>query len=74
MPMNFDAITKDDVITAANTADIDAALVVLMDKIGIDAGDIAGIVFSDFDWTASQPDERFDQLVKWLETERRMND
>jgi hypothetical protein len=66
----YDAITKDDIITAANTADIDAALAMLMNKIGIDDGGVASLVFSGFNWDTSYDDERFAQLVKWLEIEK----
>jgi hypothetical protein len=66
----LDRITKDQITTAANTADDDDAIRVLQDIAGITDGGIAGQCFSGFEWATSEPSERFARIVFWLHAEK----
>lgn len=65
------AIKANDIGRAAHTDDVDVAVKSLQDIAGITTGDIAGIVFSDFDWNSASASERVDQLYRWIAVERR---
>mgnify|MGYP000508744783 CR=1 FL=1 len=67
---HLDLITKDDVTAAANTADIDAAILKLQEKAGITDGGQAGESFSGFDWSTEPSESRFAQICAWLTHER----
>lgn len=54
---------------AAKLDDVDAALLSVMKPNGITAGDIAGIMFSGFDWELAPRVEREYILREWLQFE-----
>ncbi len=56
-------------LNAANNDDLDGAIKPIMDARGIEAGDVAGACFSDFDWQVANKAERIEALRRWLQAE-----
>lgn len=69
MPM-IDSIKLSDVIAASRLDDQDKAIGSLQIIAGINGGDVAGQVFSGFDWRSSSEVDRSIKIVEWINAEK----
>lgn len=69
----FSLITKKLVAAAVATDDLNDALYQFQNAIGIDSGDVAGVVFSggwDDEWTTASLARRHEMMTHYVATER----
>ena len=64
--IDISRITDDEVEGAACVNDLDAAIKPLMDKAGIETGDLAGIIFAAVEWDKLGFYGRLDAIGNWL--------